>query len=224
MTLVILSVLGAVVALDATSFGQLMLSRPLVAGTLAGAIVGMPREGALIGALIEVLSLGILPVGAARYPETGTAAVAAVGSMGLAGINAGPELLLLVLAWGLIWQRLFGITVVAERYLNERLVHAGEELTRNDLHDRIERWHLTSMSVDLLRGALMTAIAIIIGAPVLRLAVTASALPELAATLGIGAAAAAVLMGTARVVGESRALLALLGAGAALGSLLLWVR
>lgn len=200
-----------------------MVSRPLVAGTLAGAIVGMPREGALIGALIEVLSLGILPIGAARYPETGTAAVAAVGSMGLAGISAGPELLLLVLAWGLIWQRLFGITVVAERYMNERLVHAGEELTRNDLHERIERWHLTSMSVDLLRGAVMTTVAIVIGVPVLQAAITASALPQLAASLGIGAAAAAVLTGTARVLGDSRFLYGMLGVGMALGSLLLLV-
>jgi mannose/fructose/N-acetylgalactosamine-specific phosphotransferase system component IIC len=53
-----LTLLGAVVALDATSFGQLMLSRPLVAGTLAGALVGLPLEGALVGAMLEALSLG----------------------------------------------------------------------------------------------------------------------------------------------------------------------
>jgi mannose/fructose/N-acetylgalactosamine-specific phosphotransferase system component IIC len=224
MTLTLLAILGAVVAVDATSLGQLMLSRPLVAGTLAGAIVGMPLEGALIGALMEVLSLGILPVGAARYPETGTAAVAAVGTLGLAGAAPLPETLLLVLVYGLVWQRIFGVTVVAGRYLNERLVHAGEEVAREDLHSRIERWHLTSMTMDLLRGAVMTAIATLVGVPLLRFAVATSALPSLAAAIAVAAAAATVLMGTARVFGESPRLVLIMLLGAVCGSALLFVR
>jgi mannose/fructose/N-acetylgalactosamine-specific phosphotransferase system component IIC len=223
MILAMLVALGSVVALDATSFGQLMLSRPLVAGTLAGAIVGMPLEGALIGALIEVLSLGILPVGAARYPETGTAAVAAVGTLGLSAAAPLPEVLLLTLIYGLIWQRIFGATVIAERYLNERLVHAGEDAPV-DLHVRIERWHLMSMAADLLRGAAITLLALVMGAPVLRAAVAATELPSSAAALAVAAAAAGVLLGTARALDESRRFTALLVLGVACGSALLLVR
>lgn len=224
MTLTLLAVLGAVVAVDATSLGQLMLSRPLIAGTLAGALVGMPLEGALIGALMEIMSLGILPVGAARYPETGTAAVAAVGTMGLAGAAPLPEGLLLVLLYGLVWQRLFGATVVAERYLNERLVHAGEEDERADLHDRIERWHLTSMTVDLLRGAIATVVAILAGVPLLRFTIEFMVLPGPVAAAAVAGAAAAVLMGTARTLADSRRSLVLLLAGLICGSALLIIR
>src|SRR5690606_8320052 len=102
-----------------------MLSRPFVAAALAGAIVGMPLEGALVGALLEAMSLSILPVGAARYPDTGTGAVIAVGTMGVSALAATPAALLLVLIYGLIWQRIAGASVIGGRYLNERLVLAG---------------------------------------------------------------------------------------------------
>jgi mannose/fructose/N-acetylgalactosamine-specific phosphotransferase system component IIC len=224
LTLLALACLGAVVALDATSFGQLMLSRPLVAGTLAGAIVGMPLEGALIGAFLEAVSLGILPVGAAKYPETGTAAVAAAGTLGLSAAAPLPGTLLLVLMYGVILQRVFGATVIAGRYLNERLVHAGEIEVRANADRAIERRHLTSMLVDVLRGAIATALALLVGVPLLRLAVTYSALPSQVAALAVAAAAAALLAGPARMFSESRRIVYFLLLGALCGSALLFVR
>jgi mannose/fructose/N-acetylgalactosamine-specific phosphotransferase system component IIC len=222
---VALIALGAIVALDATSFGQLMLSRPLVAGTLAGAIVDMPLEGALIGALIEALSLGVLPVGAAKYPETGTAAVAAVGTLGLSGAAPLPGALLLVLMYGLAAQRVFGATVIASRHLNERLVHAGDDASfGNRLERMIERRHLASMALDLVRGAAVSAAALLVGVPLLRLGVQHWQLGPVAAAVAVSMAAAAVLAGTARLFGESRQRLLLLLAGGLCGSALLFLR
>jgi PTS system mannose-specific IIC component len=219
--LLLLAGLGAVVAVDATSFGQLMLSRPLVAGTLAGALVNMPFEGALIGALIEILSLGVLPVGAARTPETGTAAVAAVGTLGLSGVAPVPEALLLVLVYAIILQWLFGASVTAGRSLNERLVHAGQEAARSDLHDRIERWHLTAMALDLLRGFATTPLAILAGAPLLQLGVGGTALPSSTAALVVAAATTAVLIATARAMASARRATLLIGCGVLCGAVLL---
>jgi mannose/fructose/N-acetylgalactosamine-specific phosphotransferase system component IIC len=216
-----LIVLGAVVALDATSFGQLMLSRPLVAGTLAGAVVGMPLEGAMIGALLEALSFSILPVGAAKYPETGTAAVAAVGALGLSGVAATPPALLIVLVYGLAWQRLFGATVIVGRYINERLVHAGEGALSGRMDRMIERRHVASMVLDLMRGGSVTAFALILGVPLLRLLVPGWTLPAQVAAVAVSAAAAAALAGAARLFGGSRREFYLLLTGAACGLLLL---
>ncbi|HZG42780.1 MAG TPA: PTS sugar transporter subunit IIC, partial [Longimicrobium sp.] len=67
--LLLLGVLGGVLALDATSFGQFMLSRPLIAAVLAGIATGSAQAGIVIGVLLEALQLAVLPVGAARYPE-----------------------------------------------------------------------------------------------------------------------------------------------------------
>ena len=84
-TLKRLAIIGGIVGLDATSFPQAMLSRPLVAGALAGLVFHRPLEGMLIGAVIEIFDLSNLPIGAARYPDSGTATVAGVGAFGMAG-------------------------------------------------------------------------------------------------------------------------------------------
>src|SRR5690606_31658627 len=68
---------GGAVGMDATSFPQVMVSRPIVAAPVTGLLLGRPLEGVAVGALLELFALVILPIGAARYPESGTAAVAA---------------------------------------------------------------------------------------------------------------------------------------------------
>jgi mannose/fructose/N-acetylgalactosamine-specific phosphotransferase system component IIC len=213
--------LGGIVALDATSLGQLMLSRPFVAAALAGALVGQPLEGALVGALLEALSLGILPVGAARYPDTGTAAVAAVGTLGLADVAASAPALLLVVVYGLLWQRISGFSVVGGRYLNERLVLAGNPGERPRLDRLIEHRHLESMLIDMARGVVITTAALLIGVPLLRVAIDYWALPPIAATLAVSVAAVAVLAGTAPLFAESPRGRLFLLLGLAFGSLLL---
>src|SRR2546428_12941484 len=69
------AVLGAVAGLDVVSFPQAMVSRPIVAATLAGSFVGNPPAGLLIGVVLEMIALDTLPFGAPRYPEWGSAAV-----------------------------------------------------------------------------------------------------------------------------------------------------
>ncbi|CAN5640751.1 hypothetical protein BH23GEM10_BH23GEM10_14080 [soil metagenome] len=203
MSLTLLIVLGGIVALDATSFGQLMLSRPLVAGTLAGALLGAPLEGAMVGALLESISLTVLPVGAARYPDTGTAAVAAAGTLGLAAVEATAPALLLALVYGLAWQRFAGMSVVAGRYLNERLVGAGRPSA-----DRMDRWiehrHIESMLLDVVRGMAVTAVAVTAGVPLLRFALERWTLPAEAAAVAMSVAAVAVLAGAAPLFTNER--------------------
>src|SRR5687767_5791459 len=70
-----LVLLGAVFGLDVVSFPQAMLSRPLVAATVAGAVVGDAGAGLLVGVGLELIALETLPVGASRYPEWGSASV-----------------------------------------------------------------------------------------------------------------------------------------------------
>lgn len=223
MTWIALIALGGIVALDGSSFGQLMLSRPLVAGTLAGVIVGYPLEGALTGALLEAISLSILPVGASRYPETGTAAVAAAGALGLSGAAATAPALLLALMYGLIWQRIAGGTVVGLRYLNERLVQAGRPHTM-DVAALIEHRHVASMALDIMRGIIVTAAALALGVPLLRFAVPHWGLGSVWATLAIAAAGAAVLAGTAPLFMQGARDRAFIIAGLVCGCVLLLLR
>jgi mannose/fructose/N-acetylgalactosamine-specific phosphotransferase system component IIC len=218
-----IALVGGVVGLDSTSFPQIMISRPIVAGALTGLVLGHPVEGALVGLLLEVFHLSILPIGAARTPEAGTAAVAAAAAY-LMGAPATPAAagLLLALTFGLAWERVAGYSVVLERRTTERILHAGA--VSGEAVEAIEQRHLTAMAVDLVRGALVGLAGAGAGSLLLRALGPLWALPR-DVTLGmIGVCGAAVLAGSLVVFGgwtDRRKALLL---GIACGSLALLLR
>lgn len=73
---------GGLLALERRAFLQAMLSRPLIAATLTGALLGDVRSGLYVGMVLELFHLGSASLGAS-LPEndtlaaTGTAAAAA---------------------------------------------------------------------------------------------------------------------------------------------------
>ena len=64
-----IGVLGGFAGMDVVTFPQVMISRPIVAATIAGAAAGNMLVGLLTGAALEMLAMELLPVGASRYPE-----------------------------------------------------------------------------------------------------------------------------------------------------------
>jgi mannose/fructose/N-acetylgalactosamine-specific phosphotransferase system component IIC len=73
---------------DALGPKTLMLSRPLLAGTAAGLIVGHATLGMAIGATLELIALGVYTYGGATIPDYQTGAIigtalAATGTGGL---------------------------------------------------------------------------------------------------------------------------------------------
>ena len=98
-TLLALVTWSTVTGIDLAPVPQGLFSRPLVAATVAGAIVGNVSAGLLAGMVLELYALDVLPIGAARYPDFGAASVgAAVAAAmvptelipGIAGIVALP--------------------------------------------------------------------------------------------------------------------------------------
>lgn len=89
---------GTVVGLDLVSVPQGLLSRPLVAATIAGLVLGDVAAGLVAGMVLELYALDVLPIGASRYPDFSVAAVAggvaavlvpdamAAGAAGLVGL------------------------------------------------------------------------------------------------------------------------------------------
>jgi mannose/fructose/N-acetylgalactosamine-specific phosphotransferase system component IIC len=83
-----LLVWGTIVGLDVVTVPQSMVSRPLVAGPVAGLIMGLLAPGGatlsglpvglLVGATLELYALDVLPFGASKYPDFGPATVSAV--------------------------------------------------------------------------------------------------------------------------------------------------
>ena len=158
MELALVALLGGVLALDGTSVGQFMLSRPVVAGALTGWMLGDPALGLLIGTLLELYLLVSFPSGGARFPEGTTATVVAVATA-VASDTAGA--LPIAIAVGLLWGQVGGFSITALRKANGFIVPEPADSRADSA--RVATAHLGAVGLDFLRGALITGTGVAIG-------------------------------------------------------------
>lgn len=177
MSLPAVALLGGVVGLDATSFAQVMISRPVVAGALTGWILGDPVTGVMLGALHEFFQLAVLPIGASRYPEAGTATVAATAALLSVSEPAGSAGLLLALVLALGWERIAGRSVVLYRRSLEFLLFGGGgdgTLPPTTLELR----HFGALTLDFVRAAAVAVAGALVGGALLRFLLPLWTLPD----------------------------------------------
>jgi PTS system mannose-specific IIC component len=86
--ILLLAAVGAVLALDSVHVAQVMISRPVVVGPVAGWILGDAATGLWVGALVELVWISVLPIGPYTPPDATVATLAAVAA---AVPWAGPE-------------------------------------------------------------------------------------------------------------------------------------
>lgn len=162
-----IALLGALLGLDVVSFPQAMISRPIVAATVAGALIGHPGSGLLIGVVLEMIALDTLPFGASRYPEWGSAGVVG-GALFAAQPPGMPGALPASMLAALLTASISGWSmVVLRRIIASRLERARDRIEEGS-RDALLSLHLSGMSMDLLRGALVTLVAMLIFAPLVR--------------------------------------------------------
>ncbi len=199
--LIALIVWGTLVGVDLVSLPQMMIARPLVAGTVAGAILGDIPTGLKLGVVFELLQYDILPVGAVRYPEYGPATVAAVAtahaSAGVLGLGLGALV-------GLVTGLLGGVTINVLRRVNSRIVHAAaSELEAGD-PNALVRVHVGGLLRDALRAAVVTVVGLVLAwlaRPLLGGVLTVRGAVVLAVAV-VATALAAGAAGTLRLVGR----------------------
>ena len=192
---------GTLVGVDLVSVPQMMIARPIVAGTVAGAILGDFEAGLKLGVVFELLQYDILPVGAVRYPEYGPATVAAVATahaaVGALGLGLGAVV-------GLVTGLVGGVSMHLLRRINSRIVNEASGVLESGDPRALLRLHVGGMLRDFARAALVTA---------LGLAFAWSVPPALAGVLtprgaivlavaAVAAALAAGAAGTLRLVGR----------------------
>lgn len=95
---------GGLAAMDGSAWPQSMASRPVVAATVGGALLGSAGDGLLLGVALEILWLPYPPFGAARRPEVGPASLMVGAAFAGAGGGTGVGFLsAVVVGWGLGW-------------------------------------------------------------------------------------------------------------------------
>jgi PTS system mannose-specific IIC component len=193
---------GTVAGLDLATVGQVMVGRPLVAGIVAGMLAGDPAAGALVGVTLELFALDLLPVGGARYPDYGPAAVAGVataaGAPGVLGLGPAIAVALVVGYAG-------ELTVQLVRRLNSTDVQRRRaELDAGDLAG-IRRVQWRGMTRDAIRALGVTLLGLALAAVARRWLPLTLRGSVLVATVAVGAAVAAAVTGALRLSGAGRA-------------------
>lgn len=155
----VVALLGGILGLDTVGFPQAMLSRPIVAATLGGALVGSAEQGLLVGAALELFAIETLPFGASRYPEWGSSSV--VGGALLASRPEGEPgsltfsvLVALVVAWAGGW------SMMQLRRFNARRARRRLESLAVGSRGAVLDLQLGGLTADLLRGFVLTAVAV----------------------------------------------------------------
>jgi mannose PTS system EIIC component len=124
--LLIISALGGLIYLDSGPLGQWMISQPIVCAPLIGWILGSPVTGLMIGALLQLLWTGRLPVGSSIPPESPFSAVVATIVFIFAkktpevGIELDWMTMVMAISCGIGAGVLGGRMTVASRELNDR--------------------------------------------------------------------------------------------------------
>jgi len=199
--LIALVVWGTFVGVDLVSLPQMMIARPLVAGTVAGAILGDIPTGLKLGVVFELLQYDILPVGAVRYPEYGPATVAAVAtahaSAGVLGLGLGALV-------GLVTGLFGGLTINVLRRVNSRIIHEASARLESGDPNVLVRVHVGGLLRDALRAAVVTGFGLVLAwlaRPLLGGALSVRGAVLLAVAV-VGTALAAGAAGTLRLVGR----------------------
>ena len=196
---------GTAAGLDLVSGPQVLLARPIVAGTLAGLVLGDATSGLLVGGILELYALEVLPVGAARYPDHGPGTVGAVWLTVQTGTSAAAFGVLLAL----LIAEIGGHTLIALRRWNGRaLARATGALDRGDVR-AAAALQMGGAFRDLVRSLLLTGLALALAWAILPLVLRADRLSALLAVVVIGAGLAGAVAGAIRTAGRSQRAMAL---------------
>ncbi|NSV63205.1 PTS sugar transporter subunit IIC [Enterococcus faecalis] len=83
-----LGLIGVFCILDSRVLGRLNFERPLIVSTLVGLVLGDLEKGLMVGASLELMSLGLVNIGAAAPPDMIMASIIATAFAILSGSNA----------------------------------------------------------------------------------------------------------------------------------------
>lgn len=207
-----LAAASGLAAADAAAWPQAMVSRPLVAATAGGWVLGDPGAGFQAGVVLELLTLRHLPFGGASSPDLGPASVVAGAAHAGIGAAGGTAALLasVLVGWGLGWFGEVGVRGI--RRLSGRALRDPEILSRRPVV--LERRQRLLVAADFFRGAALGAAFVVPGLMAVRLLAGGTAGPVAGAVIAAAVGVAAGAGGRGVGPGSRGLLLVVVGAAA----------
>lgn len=221
---------GTLVGLDVVSLPQSMISRPIIAGTITGLIIGLvlpgtPALGAVptglvVGAALELYALDVAPFGAARYPDFGPATVAAV----YAALDVKPAMGLgVAIVVGLLTGLFGGWMMQVVRRANAAAIQRRAAALAAGEVDAIRALQWGGVRRDIARSAGVTAVGLAIAMLIWLVLPAGSDNFAWLTIVAIGGGVSAAISGAIRSAGRTRRLAWVL-AGLAAGSVIVALR
>jgi PTS system mannose-specific IIC component len=159
------AIAGGILCLDRV-FLQIMISRPVVSGTVIGLLLGDPHSGLITGALVELLWIDRLPVGTVVPPNDTIAAVLIAAAVIIAGKSLG-AVSREVIALGII---LLIPMALAGQILDIWIIRGNDKMARSSLKhaaegdiEGVSRLHLRALTRTYLINAVFIFAALGIG-------------------------------------------------------------
>jgi len=168
--IILVSIIGGLLSLDVSAWGQIMVSRPIVCGPLIGFLLGDLKTGLIIGALLELIWINVISVGAAIPPDATIVAVTCTTLIMLTertiqpGYDFQGPYRMAVIALTMPLGEIFRSVDVKQRKLNAHFVHyLDREISRGNL-SAVEKVNYFSLFLFFIKGFLFSLIAISVGA------------------------------------------------------------
>lgn len=134
---ILLGLIGVFCILDSRLLGRLNFERPLITSTLVGLILGDMEKGLMVGASLELISLGLVHIGAAAPPDMNMGAIIATAFAILS--NADAETALTIAIPIAVLGQLLGILM---RTILSNLTHVADKYIKNGEYKRACRIHI----------------------------------------------------------------------------------
>lgn len=133
---ILLGFIGVICILDSRLLGRLNLERPLIVSTLVGLVLGDIQKGLVVGAALELISLGLVNIGAASPPDMNMGSIIATAFAILS--NASTETALTIAIPIAVFGQMLGIllrTFLANlTHRADALIEKGEYRKATNIH------------------------------------------------------------------------------------------
>ena len=134
---IVLGLIGVFCILDSRLLGRLNFERPLIVSTLVGLALGDLEKGLIVGASLELMSLGLVNIGAAAPPDMNMVSIIATSFAILSNANA--EAALTIAIPISVLGQMLGILM---RTILSNLTHAADKFIEQGKFNQARRIHI----------------------------------------------------------------------------------
>lgn len=134
---ILLGLVGVFCILDSRLLGRLNFERPLIVSTLVGLVLGDLEKGLMVGASLELISLGLVNIGAAAPPDMNMASIIATAFAILSKANA--ETALTIAIPISVLGQMLGILM---RTILSNVTHYADRLIERGEFSKARRMHI----------------------------------------------------------------------------------